>query len=1064
MNSLALNRFARWTCKPLQDAVVKTLYLSPMIICLFIGTPTQAEDERELKRLALIVGNDTYGGKLELKSCVNDARSIQAWLMRSGYQQDEIDLRTNVTRKQMLDALAKLTEKAKANRPKSVVIFYSGHGSTIQDDDGDERNRNLEDNRDETFLMIPNAEATLESIVIRDDEFYAATKEISRYTRQLIVLLDSCHSGGGYKSFANAHSLELAEGDTAKFVPESELRKYLLNLGLQEKSLGSLLTRSEEDEIDKRVESTSTATAKSLSIKSPTDLEIQPECTFVFIAACDELEVAIAGGEKSNSKFTKFFLAAVEPQRAEILAAANADQLTLPLLMANLREKLFRYKQTPVAFAANSTAELAIGDNLFPLSQDQKVSSKIPFVEPQTETSQVLQELRDAHKARTRVASKPFRYQANKAQSLPAPTVSLCFSPDGRYLCVGEANTKTVYRALGRDSVEAKRHAMPRLWDLKSGREVRRFGGHEGKYIQSVSISQDNSLMSSTCFTPYGARIITRIPEGEDVRVWSVNTGEELLHLPNEGVKATLTSDGKWLIVVGTGHVHGYLLTRAMKEKTPEPTWSYRCDANIYVQPVISPDDRRVAIAVDTDKRTLVEKLNVVILDTQTGDVKGSLPTSPNHMSWSRNGSLLLSAERSSVSLLDVEREIAIRKFDFEAEPEVVVFDHDEKHALAVASNGEYRKWNLETGKEQAAMKFGRLADFAFSPDRRFLAFASDDEDAVGTIDLIELKTGNRFVRLHQFHEDRAWLAETIDGFIQGPDDFLRTETLVLETQGLKQKPDRVQKVLAELQPKLVNEEMQRQAKPKVNSRLFVLSVGVSKYKYAEYDLKHAADDATSLDKFFRDRRYLAFDDVVTQVYTNEDATAANLKKGLQWLQSSCTEHDTAVILFSGHGITGRNGLYFVTHEGDEEGIQYTCLNWSLVAATVAKIQAKSVVFLADCCHAGAFAGERRPVQSDIAKEFSEKPGLFFYCSSKGSQISQEIARLGHGVFTYAVLEALTGKADIDQSKTVTLEELRSYVDKRVIEITEGKQTPYLPYPTNHQPSTVVSQVPKQEF
>jgi len=57
---------------------------------------------------------------------------------------------------------------------------------------------------------------------------------------------------------------------------------------------------------------------------------------------------------------------------------------------------------------------------------------------------------------------------------------------------------------------------------------------------------------------------------------------------------------------------------------------------------------------------------------------------------------------------------------------------------------------------------------------------------------------------------------------------------------------------------------------------------------------------------------------------------------------------------------------------------------------------------------------------------------------------------LGHGLFTYAILEALSGKADggvIDNK--ITANELKSYVEDRVPELTEQFMlTPQ--YPTGY--------------
>ena len=381
-----------------------------------------------------------------------------------------------------------------------------------------------------------------------------------------------------------------------------------------------------------------------------------------------------------------------------------------------------------------------------------------------------------------------------------------------------------------------------------------------------------------------------------------------------------------------------------------------------------------------------------------------------------------------------------------------------------MSSGGSYRKWTVATGNPVGQREFGYGNAYAISPDCRTLAVASTSSGSTsdpseGKIDLVDLETGASLIRLHQFHDERTWLAEAIDGSINASKDLLRFEQLALDGLNLTHSPQFLERAFACIRPAaLIPESLHP---PPKGSRLFVLPVGISKYKYDEYDLRFAANDAEQVDDFFRLQKGRGFADVVTQLCTDEKASRDNVETQLNWLKESCTADDVAVILFSGHGIVGRNGLYFVTHDGDEEGIQYTCVNWTRVVNELSQTEAKTIVFFADCCHAGAFAEERRPTQTQFAKLFAEKKGLFLYCSSTGAQVSRELPHLRHGVFTYAVLEGLKGLADRNDDRRVTIAELRAYVDVRVDKLSNGKQTPSVPFPNNYDPHTILSVVPK---
>jgi len=56
--------------------------------------------------------------------------------------------------------------------------------------------------------------------------------------------------------------------------------------------------------------------------------------------------------------------------------------------------------------------------------------------------------------------------------------------------------------------------------------------------------------------------------------------------------------------------------------------------------------------------------------------------------------------------------------------------------------------------------------------------------------------------------------------------------------------------------------------------------------------------------------------------------------------------------------------------------------------------------------------------------------------------VSEEREDLGHGVFTYYLLEGLRGKADLDGDGIITVDEAYNYVSKKVPEVTSQNQNP----------------------
>ena len=62
--------------------------------------------------------------------------------------------------------------------------------------------------------------------------------------------------------------------------------------------------------------------------------------------------------------------------------------------------------------------------------------------------------------------------------------------------------------------------------------------------------------------------------------------------------------------------------------------------------------------------------------------------------------------------------------------------------------------------------------------------------------------------------------------------------------------------------------------------------------------------------------------------------------------------------------------------------------------------------------------------------------------SSTGKQYSFENTEWGNGAFTKALVEGLSGRADLKKRGRITHKMLDFYVSDRVEELTQGRQTP----------------------
>jgi uncharacterized caspase-like protein len=248
--------------------------------------------------------------------------------------------------------------------------------------------------------------------------------------------------------------------------------------------------------------------------------------------------------------------------------------------------------------------------------------------------------------------------------------------------------------------------------------------------------------------------------------------------------------------------------------------------------------------------------------------------------------------------------------------------------------------------------------------------------------------------------------------------------------------------------------------------KLYVLSVGVSKYANPAFNLDLPAKDARDFADALSRQKGLLYSDVQVRLLIDADATKENVLDGLDWLQHQITARDVGMMLVAGHGMNDNTGKYFfLPYNADPERLLRTGVPQADIRDTLSSLAGK-VVFFIDTCHSGNVLGtaKTRGVGSDmnafINDLASSENGVVVFTASTGGQFSLEDPAWGNGAFTKAVVEGLNGKADLDHSGRVTHKELDYYVAERVKQLTGGKQSPVSITP-NGLPDFPIAVVPK---
>ena len=145
-----------------------------------------------MAKKAVLIGINRYRIQgADLRGCVNDVKNMQAALTAYlGFAKGDVTVLTDydATKKAMQAAIKGLVAGAK--KGDVLLLHYSGHGSNVPDDNGDEA-----DHRDE--ILCPTDLDWKDPL--RDD-WLRATFDTLKAGVNLTVVMDCCHSGSNTRA------------------------------------------------------------------------------------------------------------------------------------------------------------------------------------------------------------------------------------------------------------------------------------------------------------------------------------------------------------------------------------------------------------------------------------------------------------------------------------------------------------------------------------------------------------------------------------------------------------------------------------------------------------------------------------------------------------------------------------------------------------------------------------------------------------------------------------------------------------------------------------------------
>ena len=218
---------------------------------------------------------------------------------------------------------------------------------------------------------------------------------------------------------------------------------------------------------------------------------------------------------------------------------------------------------------------------------------------------------------------------------------------------------------------------------------------------------------------------------------------------------------------------------------------------------------------------------------------------------------------------------------------------------------------------------------------------------------------------------------------------------------------------------------------------LHVLTVAINDYLDPQLQLNYALPDARGIQQIMEAEYGQIFGEVRLIEVFDDKATRRGMQQALASLENTAPE-DVVVIYYAGHGEATDKDFYFVTYEFElplsNNRLERRALSAGSMKDFIEKIGARRVIMLIDACKSGtAVAGFQDQMDRRVIRKLGQSVGLHIVSATAKEQFAVEHEELGHGVFTYALIEAMEGKADTDpRDGNLTVREIVHFSEEEV--------------------------------
>jgi uncharacterized caspase-like protein len=184
------------------------------------------------------------------------------------------------------------------------------------------------------------------------------------------------------------------------------------------------------------------------------------------------------------------------------------------------------------------------------------------------------------------------------------------------------------------------------------------------------------------------------------------------------------------------------------------------------------------------------------------------------------------------------------------------------------------------------------------------------------------------------------------------------------------------------------------------------------------------------------------FNSIETVYLINTEVTKQRITEELNKIKSKIKQEDVFVFYYAGHGamsVEEKPQFYLIPSDVIQmfstPMLQEKAISSAELKQFSTEIGAQKQLFILDACQSGGVkevVAARGAAEEKAIAQLARSTGTYWLAAANSEQFAGEFAQLGHGLFTYCVLQAFAGEADGQNDQKITVQELSAYLNDQV--------------------------------